>query len=121
MRSRKYKVHIEPYDALMHLVFCNDLHRASKAFLRKENWKMDLQKDEIDKATFIHGIPDNKEYALIFPIKGLTPGIIVHEVSHLTTMLLTTCGVDIINNDEPNSYLVDHLVDKIWNKYKKLR
>lgn len=116
MKKNKSKIKIDPYGAELLLIFTDDVPGLRNKFYLDLNG--DTDKDTYD-AIFLADEPDTRKYIVILDYKA-SPGDIAHEVSHLTTMLLNTCGVNTVSNDEPNSYLIGFLVDKIWKKLIKL-
>jgi len=113
IKQNKFKIDLDPYGALLTVILTDNVPEATK----KYNQAKEI--DNSDLAVFIYEVPDNRKYCIILDYKA-TPGEIAHEVNHLTTMMLTSCGVDIITNDEPNCYYIGHIVDKIWDKLQKV-
>lgn len=122
MRSRKFNFKIDIYGASFNLIVADNLEKARISLFKKRDWEYDSSVDQKGtyEALFLFDDPDTKEYIIILHPKA-SPGTIAHEVSHLVSKLLVTCGVDIINNDEPFTYLVGHLVDLVWDKIKTIK
>lgn len=110
-KQTKFKIIIDPYESVLTVIVTDNVKEVSKQIMKVQEFE--------SEATFIHEEPDNNKYIIIIDYKA-SPGTIAHEVAHLSFKLLNNCGVDIINNDEPNSYCIGFVVDKIWNKLIKL-
>lgn len=113
IKQNKFKIKIDPYEAILTVIFSEDLVKTTKKICKD----MDTVDDE--EAVFLYDNPDSRRYTLIFAYTA-SPGTIAHEVTHVSLMLLNTCGVSVITNDEPLTYTVGFLVDKIWDKLTKL-
>lgn len=111
-KQNRFKIKIDPYEAIVTVIVTDNVKEVSKRIMGVDQFE--------SEATFIHEVPDRNKYTIILDYKA-SPGTIAHEVAHLSMKLLSNCEVDIINNDEPNSYCVGFLVDKIWFKLEKLR
>lgn len=60
------------------------------------------------------------EFALILDFNHLTPGVLSHECKHLVNKLYVAKGIELDRyNDEPECYLLQYLVDHIWNLIQK--
>jgi len=118
MASKKSIIKIDIYEATLHLVIADDVQKAKNNLIKKK--LIVLDDPEEAAAWFIYDDPDERIYWIIMPTDA-TPGLIAHEVSHLTTKLLATCGVSSTENDEPYAYLIGFLVDKIWDKLTVVR
>jgi len=114
LKQNKFKINLDPYATPLQVILTDNVPEAT----RKYNQVKEI--DDTDLAVFIYNVPDDRQYCIILDYTA-TPGAIAHEANHLTTMMLTGCGVDIIHNDEPNSYHISHIVDSIWNKLEKLK
>lgn len=114
LKQNKFKINLDPYGALLQVILTDNVPESVKRYNQEK------EIDDSDLAVFVYQIPDDRKYCIILNYKA-TPGEIAHEVNHLTTMLLSSCGVDIINNDEPNCYYIGYIVDKIWDKLERLR
>lgn len=112
MASKRSKIKIDPYEALLHLVISDNVEKTKKSLIKKKLFTLEDSGEA--EAWFIYDDPDEREYWIIIPTDA-TPGLIAHEVSHLVNKLLNTCGVS-IDNDEASAYLIGFLVDKIWSQ-----
>lgn len=118
MRTRKFNLNIDIYGASLTVMIAKDIEKARKSLFLKKDWEYspEIKEDPDYDAIFLFDEPDSRQYVIIFK-PDASPGTIAHEVSHMVTKLLITCGVDIINNDEPYAYLMGHLVDEIWERF----
>lgn len=115
MRLKQYKIELEIYEAFLTVILAEDIHAAKKHLFKKKNWYLAEADEEISQAMFLYDEPDTKRYVVILS-PNASPGTVAHEVTHVAKRLLTTCDVDIMNNEEPLSYMIGFLVDKIWGK-----
>lgn len=115
MRLKQYKIKIEIYEAFLTLILAEDIHAAKNQLFKSKSWYLGEADEEQSHAMFLYDEPDTQKYVIILSPTA-SPGTIAHEVTHLAKRLLTTCDVDIMNNEEPLSYMIGFLVDKIWGK-----
>lgn len=114
LKQNRFKISLDPYGALLQVILTDNVPEATKKYNQVK------ETDDSDLAVFIYNVPDDRHYCIILDYTA-TPGAVAHEVNHLTTMMLTGCGVDIITNDEPNCYYIGHIVDKIWDKIEGIK
>lgn len=114
MRTRKYKINIELYGAIINLYVTDNPQRVKGNISgEKEIIYKDANKDGNADAFFLYNDPDNKEYDIILsPSAG--PYLISHEALHVTLAIAGACGLMVSSeNDEPITYLHSHIVDEI--------
>lgn len=83
--------------------------------LKKIHKKYSIDFDTSYKAlSYYH----NGKHYIILP-DDVTPGLLSHEIFHLSNDILKYVGVKAdYDNDEAQAYLIDYLMDKVWKKLK---
>ena len=71
---------------------------------------------EIGALTFTH----KNKFHIVFRKKSIDISFIVHEAKHAVNRIFYATGVELdIKNDEAECFLLDFIVRKIYNLYKK--
>jgi hypothetical protein len=113
MIKQTFKIPI--YDRILVLVIIDEFNNAFKEF------KIPLDGEDY---SYTHGLALSKDgYKYMIMLHPKTRhSIIVHEIIHVTHMILRDVGIkEDYNNDEAETYLADYLVEVIYkalDKYK---
>lgn len=112
MRSVKYSIPI--YGADLILVISQD--DTLKEDLKKLNIKTfpdDVSLNIYDAIAFSEPYKSGESRYIIIMVEDISNGTVAHECNHIVNWIFKDRGIVNINNDEPASYLLGWMVNKV--------
>lgn len=118
MKTRKYKIQVNPYNCELYLVLTQDVYKAAKRIAKEVG--DDVGEDDGETVGFfLSGTIPGSPYYLIL-IFNPSLGDVVHEVQHATFEVLRGHGVKLsLDSEEAFTYLMDYLFAEVLKRINK--